>query len=346
MKDLQQLVRENIWLLPPYSTARTQFSDSDIKVLLDANESPFNSPYNRYPDPLQRQLKTALSKIKDIPIENIFLGNGTDEAIDMVYRVFCRPRIDNVVAIDPTYGMYKVCADVNDIEYRAVSLDEKFQIKAEQLLAATDENTKVIWICSPNDPSGNNINREEVAKVIKSFEGIVVVDEAYSDFSTQKTFRSELYNHPNLIVLNTLSKAWGCAAFPLGVAFASKEVIDIFNKVKFPYNVNTFTQQKAMEMMHHPYQVFDWVKMIIQSREIMMESFKALPVCIRVFPSDANFFLAKMTDAQAIYEYLAKNGFLVTNCAQIHLCEDCLRITIGTRRENQALMALLRKYNQ
>lgn len=346
MKDLQQLVRENIWLLPPHSTARTQFSDSDIKVRLDANESPFNSPYNRYPDPLQRQLKTVLSKIKDIPEENIFLGNGTDEAIDMVYRVFCRPGIDNVVAIDPTYGMYKVCADVNGIEYRAVSLDGKFQIKSEQLLSATDENTKVIWICSPNDPSGNNINREEVAKVIKSFEGIVVVDEAYSDFSTQKTFRSELHNHPHLIVLNTLSKAWGCAAIRLGVAFASKEVIDIFNKVKYPYNVNTLTQRKALEMMQNPYQVFDWVKMIIQSREIMMESFKALPVCIRVYPSDANFFLAKMTDAQAIYEYLAKNGFLVTNCARINLCEDCLRITIGTRRENQALMALLRKYNQ
>jgi histidinol-phosphate aminotransferase len=344
MKDLQLLVRDNIWRLTPYSSARSEFSDGNAKVFLDANESPYNSPYNRYPDPLQKKVKSVLAKIKDVPEENLFLGNGSDEAIDMVYRVFCRPGVDNVVAIDPTYGMYQVCADINDVAYRPVSLDENFQIKAEQLLAATDENTKVIWICSPNNPSGNNINRDEVTRVIQAFEGIVVVDEAYSDFSTQKTFRSELLDHPNLIVLNTMSKAWGCASIRLGIAMASKEIIDIFNKVKYPYNVNLLTQRKALEMLENPYKVFDWVKMIVQSREIMMESFKELPICVKVYPTDANFFLAKMTDAQAIYDYLVKNGFIVRNRTRVHLCKDCLRITVGTRSENQALMAVLRKY--
>ena len=222
MKELKDLCRANIWNLAPYSCARTEFSGKSASVFLDANENPYNEPFNRYPDPFQTEVKVALSKIKNVPVENIFLGNGSDEAIDLVYRVFCNPGIDNVVAIAPTYGMYEVCADVNDVEYRSVLLDEQFQITAEKLLAACDDQTKVIWICSPNNPTGNLINPEAIVGVLQKFDGIVVVDEAYSDFANIQPFRSYLSKFPNLIVLNTMSKAWGCAGLRLGMAFASK----------------------------------------------------------------------------------------------------------------------------
>ena len=233
MKALEQLVRKNIWSLAPYSSARDEYSGKEAHIFLDANENPYNEPYNRYPDPLQRELKSALRKVKGVPEENIFLGNGSDEAIDLAYRVFCTPGQDNVVAIAPTYGMYQVCADINDVEYRTVMLDESYDFRAADLLAACDEHTKIIWICSPNNPTGNSLNRDEILKVIEGFDGIVIVDEAYIDFSQQKSLRQELPTHPNLIILQTMSKAWGSAAIRLGMAFASKEIIAIYNKVKF-----------------------------------------------------------------------------------------------------------------
>ncbi len=344
MKELKELTRTNIWNLAPYSSARNEYAGREARVFLDANENPYNQPYNRYPDPLQLELKEAIAKVKGVPQENIFLGNGSDEAIDLPYRCFCQPGVDNVVAIEPTYGMYKVCADINDTEYRPVLLDEHFQITAERLLAATDEHTKLIWLCSPNNPTGNCLKREEILKVINAFEGIVIVDEAYSDFASQKSLRKELAKYPNLIVLNTMSKAWGCAAIRLGMAFASKEIIALFNKVKYPYNVNLLTQQQALEALKYPYEVDKWVKTLLQERVRMVDAFLMLPICESVYPTDANFFLAKMTDAPKIYEYLVDHGIIVRNRHRVQLCQNCLRITIGTKRENNELLAALRQY--
>ena len=344
MKPLEILTRKNIWNLAPYSSARNEYAGREAHVFLDANENPYNTPYNRYPDPLQLELKAAISKVKGVPADNIFLGNGSDEAIDLPYRCFCEPGIDNVVAIEPTYGMYKVCADINGVEYRPVLLDENYQITAERLLAATDEHTKIIWLCSPNNPTGNNLQREEIVKVIETFEGIVIVDEAYSDFSSQKPLRTELAKHPNLIVLNTMSKAWGCAAIRLGMAFASEEIIGIFNKVKYPYNVNLLTQQQALEALKDPFEVDKWVKLLLEERSRMIDAFKILPICEKVFPTDANFFLAQMTDAVKIYNYLVDKGIIVRNRHRIQLCQNCLRITIGTKTENGELIAALRQY--
>ena len=344
MKSLQELTRPNIWSLAPYSSARNEYAGREAHVFLDANENPYNQPFNRYPDPLQLELKAALSNVKGVPPENIFLGNGSDEAIDLPYRCFCEPKVDNVVAIEPTYGMYKVCADINDVEYRPVLLDEQYQITANKLLAATDAHTKIIWLCSPNNPTGNNLIREEIQKVIEGFEGIVIVDEAYSDFSAQKPFRSEIAKYPNLIVLNTMSKAWGCAAIRLGMAFASEEIISIFNKVKYPYNVNQLTQQQALEALKDPFEVDKWVKILLEERSRMMDAFKLLPICEQVYPTNANFFLARMTDATKIYNYLVDRGVIVRNRHRVQLCQNCLRITIGTKSENGELIAALRQY--
>lgn len=344
MKELKDLCRENIWNLAPYSCARTEFAGRNARVFLDANENPYNNPYNRYPDPLQVEVKMLISKIKGVASEKIFLGNGSDEAIDLVYRVFCRPGVDNVVAIAPTYGMYEVCADINEVEYRPVLLDEQFQISADKLLGACDDNTKVIWICSPNNPTGNHINREAIVEVLRKFQGIVVVDEAYSDFSGERAFRTVIDRFPNIIVLNTMSKAWGCAALRLGMAFASQEIIDIFNKVKYPYNINLLTQQQALEMLKDPYKVDEWVKIILQERSKVIAAFLDLPICKKVYPTDANFFLAKMEDAQAIYDYLVAQGIIVRNRNKVQLCGNCLRITVGNKTENMELLAALRQY--
>lgn len=346
MKSLQQLTRSNIWSLAPYSSARNEYAGREARVFLDANENPYNAPYNRYPDPLQTELKTAIAKVKGVPAANIFLGNGSDEAIDLPYRCFCRPGADNVVAIEPTYGMYKVCADINDVEYRPVLLDEHFQVSADRLLAATDERTKLVWLCSPNNPTGNNLLREEILRVIEGFDGIVIVDEAYSDFSSQKPLRCELASHPNLIVLNTLSKAWGLAAIRLGMAFASEEIIGLFNKVKYPYNVNLLTQQQALEALRDPFETDKWVRLLLQERGRMIDAFRLLPICEHVYPTDANFFLARMTDAQRIYDYLVDTGIIVRNRTRVQLCHNCLRITIGTKNENNELVAALRQYPQ
>ncbi|MCI5710359.1 MAG: histidinol-phosphate transaminase [Prevotella sp.] len=344
MKELQELVRPNIWRLEPYSCARDEYKGKTARVFLDANENPYNNPYNRYPDPLQLDLKAKLSKIKGVPVENIFLGNGSDEAIDLVYRVFCRPQIDNVVAIAPTYGMYQVSADINDVLYRSVLLNEDFSLNADRLLAACDRHTKVVWLCSPNNPTGNALQREEIIKVLTHFEGIVVLDEAYIDFSSEPTFRSELKQYPNIIVLNTMSKAWGCAGIRLGMAFASTDIINLFNKVKYPYNVNLLTQNLAGEMLGEPMEVVRWVKLLNQERERMMKSFAELPSCEKVFPTDANFFLARMTDANAIYRYLIEDGIIVRNRSRVKLCNDCLRITIGTKSENNYLLGAMRQF--
>ena len=344
MRTLEELTRPNIWKLAPYSSARNEYSGHVAHVFLDANENPYNQPFNRYPDPLQLELKERISKVKGIPAECIFLGNGSDEAIDLPYRCFTRPGIDNVVAIEPTYGMYKVCADINDVEYRPVLLDEQYQITAEKLLAACDRNTKIIWICSPNNPTGNSINREAILKVINSFDGLVILDEAYSDFSCEKPMRQTISQFPNLIVLNTLSKAWGCAAIRLGMAFASKEIIGLYNKVKYPYNVNLLTQKQALEALKDPFEVDKWVKLLLQERTRMMQAFKDLPICQKVYPTDANFFLAKMDDAQKTYDYLVNRGIIVRNRSRITLCQNCLRITIGNKSENNELLAALRQF--
>lgn len=344
MKTLEQLTRPNIWRLAPYSSARDEYSGKEAHVFLDANENPYNKPFNRYPDPLQRELKKEIAKVKRVPEENIFLGNGSDEAIDLPYRIFCRPGIDNVVAIEPTYGMYRVCADTNDVEYRPVMLDDKYQMDADKVLAACDANTKLIWICSPNNPTGNNIDREQIEKVLNGFDGIVIVDEAYSDFSDQRPFRLDLAQHPNIIVLNTFSKAWGCAAIRLGMAFASKEIIALYNKVKYPYNVNMLTQQQATNALSSRKDIEDWVRLLLQERTRMMRAFLDLPICEKVYPSDANFFLAKMSDAQAIYDYLVDKGIIVRNRTRVTLCNGCLRITIGTKSENTELLGALRSF--
>ena len=346
MRTLQELTRPNIWSLAPYSSARNEYSGHVAHVFLDANENPYNVPFNRYPDPLQGEVKQRLAKIKGVPEERIFLGNGSDEAIDLVYRCFCEPQKDNVVAICPTYGMYEVCADINNVEYRQVMLDEHFQVTAEKLLAATDSNTKVIWICSPNNPTGNNIYREEIMKVIEQFDGLVIVDEAYIDFSSEKTMLQQLASHPNLIVLHTMSKAWGSAAIRLGMAFAQKDIIDIFNKVKYPYNVNLLTQEQAIKRLNDKISVEKWVNMLLLERGRLMQAFAELPICEKVYPTDANFFLAKMTDAQKIYDYLVNKGIIVRNRTRITLCNNCLRVTIGTKDENGELLGALRFYKE
>lgn len=345
MRNLQDLVRPNIWRLAPYSSARNEYSGHVAHVFLDANENPYNKPFNRYPDPLQQELKARISEVKGVPEGKIFLGNGSDEAIDLCYRVFCEPGRDNVVAIDPTYGMYEVCADINNVEYRKKSLDEQFLFNPDQLLAATDDNTKLIWICSPNNPTGNSFPVADIKKVVESFDGIVIIDEAYSDFSSQESWRSKLAQYPNIVVLNTFSKAWGCAAIRLGMAYASEEIVGLFNKVKYPYNVNLLTQQQAMEALKHRDEVSVWVRLLLQERRNTMEAFRLLPICEKVYPTDANFFLVRMTDAQAIYDYLVKKGIIVRNRTRIHLCQNCLRVTIGSKAENTELIAALRQYH-
>lgn len=346
MKSLQELTRPNIWALKPYSSARDEYSGKTASVFLDANENPYNAPNNRYPDPLQKELKALIAPVKKVKPEQIFLGNGSDEAIDLLFRAFCRPDIDNVVAIHPTYGMYQVCADINDVEYRKVLLDEKFQFKAEDLLRASDENTKLIFLCSPNNPTGNNLDAKEIITLLREFQGIVIVDEAYIDFSTQPSFIGILDEYPNLVILQTFSKAWGCAAIRLGMAFASPDIIGIFSKIKYPYNINLLTQQEALRMMQRHYEVQRWISTLLEERARLMQAFTQLPCCKKVFPTDANFFLTRVSNAKAIYDYLVDQGIIVRNRSNITRCEDCLRITVGTRPENDALLEALRKYTE
>ncbi|MDO5761144.1 MAG: histidinol-phosphate transaminase [Bacteroidales bacterium] len=344
MKALQALVRPNIWALKPYSCARDEFKGMKADVFIDANENPYPNGVNRYPDPLQEQLKQLISPLKGVAVDNIFLGNGSDEAIDLPFRIFCRPGIDNVVAIDPTYGMYEVCADVNDIEYRKVPLADGYDLDPDSLIAACDENTKLIFICSPNNPTGNAFSRDKIERVLRSFDGIVIVDEAYSDFSSQRPLRLDLAQYPNLIALATFSKAWGAAGIRLGMAFASKEIIDLFNKVKYPYNVNVLTQKKAQDILSNLTLLQRHISMIVEERAELIRAFALLPQCLEIFPTDANFFLARMTDADGIYQYLVRKGIVVRNRNKVNLCGNCLRITIGTNEENSKLLSALRQY--
>ena len=317
MKPLKELTRPNIWALKPYSSARDEYSGKAASVFLDANENPYNTPNNRYPDPLQKELKALIAPVKKVNPEQIFLGNGSDEAIDLLFRAFCRPEVDNVVAIHPTYGMYEVCADINDVEYRKVLLDGNFQFKAEDLLKASDENTKLMFLCSPNNPTGNNLDAKEIIALLQAFQGIVVIDEAYIDFSSQPSFIGILDEYPNLIILQTFSKAWGCAAIRLGMAFASPDIIGIFTKIKYPYNINLLTQQEALRMMQRHYEVQRWVSTLLEERARLMEAFARLSCCKKVFPTDANFFLTRVTHAKAIYDYLVDQGIIVRNRSNV-----------------------------
>lgn len=344
MKTLQELTRPNIWRLKPYSSARDEYQGTEASVFLDANENPYNNPHNRYPDPMQHDLKRELSKIKKVSPEHIFLGNGSDEAIDLVYRAFCEPRVDNVVAIDPTYGMYQVCADVNDVEYRKVLLDEHFQFKADSLLAAADEHTKLMFLCSPNNPTGNDLQRGEIEKLLQKFDGLVVLDEAYNDFSEQPSFLEVLDRYPNLVLLQTFSKAWGCAAIRLGMAFASAEIIGLLNKIKYPYNVNLLTQKQAMEILYRHYEKERWVKTLKEERSWLEQQVVGLPCVVKLFPSNANFFLMRVTDAVAIYNYLVSRGIIVRSRHTVALCGNCLRVTVGTRLENEKLLEALKEW--
>lgn len=346
MKPLKELTRPNIWVLKPYSSARDEYNGKEASVFLDANENPYNMPYNRYPDPLQRELKEKIGCIKNISTNRIFLGNGSDEAIDLLFRAFCRPGVDNVVSIEPTYGMYQVCADINDIGYRKVLLDENFQFRAADLLKATDKYTKLIFLCSPNNPTGNNLCRKEILTLLQKFEGLVIVDEAYADFSNEPSFLQQLDEFPNLIILQTFSKAWGCAAIRLGMAFASTEIISILNKIKYPYNVNLLTQREAMEMIEKHYLVRQWITSILNERTRLMSEFEKLKCCQHIYPTDANFFLTRVSNAKRIYDYLVDKGIIVRNRSTVALCNDCLRITVGTRQENEALLEALKNYKE
>ena len=343
--DIRNLMRENIRNLAPYSTARDEYQGGELGIFLDANENPYDNGVNRYPDPHQRALKARLSEVKGVPVKNIFVGNGSDEAIDLMYRVFCEPRISNAISIAPTYGMYKVAAAINDVEMREVQLEEDFSLIADKLLAVADENSRLLWICSPNNPTGNNLDSKEIITLLNEFQGIVIVDEAYADFSDQPSFTGILDEYPNLIILQTFSKAWGCAAIRLGMAFASPEIIGIFTKIKYPYNINRLTQQEAISMMQRHYEVQRWVNSVLEERTRLMKAFAQLPCCKRIFPTDANFFLTRVTHAKAIYDYLVGQGIIVRNRSNVTLCEDCLRITIGTRPENDKLLEALRNYS-
>ena len=346
MKTLEELTRPNVRALKPYSSARDEYKGALASVFLDANENPYNGPHNRYPDPLQWDLKKSLSKLKGVEPERIFLGNGSDEAIDLLFRAFCEPREDNVVAIEPTYGMYQVCAEINEVEYRKVLLDQQFQFSADKLLAASDGHTKLIFLCSPNNPTGNDLDPDEIVRLLQRFEGLVVLDEAYNDFSEKPSFLARLDEFPNLVVLQTFSKAWGCAAIRLGMAFASAGIIGTLNKIKYPYNVNQLTQQQAMEMLHRYYEIERWVEMLKDERGRLEQVFRRLSCVLEVFPSDANFFLVRVTDAVRIYNYLVGEGIIVRNRHSVALCGNCLRITVGTKPENDALVEALKRYKE
>jgi histidinol-phosphate aminotransferase len=340
--DITKLLRKNIQSLHSYSCARDEFK-GEASVYLDANENPYHSPYNRYPDPTQWELKLKIENIKDVKAENIFLGNGSDEAIDLLYRAFCEPRLDNVIAIEPTYGMYKVCANINDVEYRKVELNSDFQFSSEKILSKVDENSKIIWLCSPNNPTGNSLNKSEIIKILEDFRGIVVIDEAYIDFSNQESFSQQLSKFDNLVVLQTFSKGWGSAGVRLGMAFANEMIITTLNKIKYPYNINILTQQYALEFLESKETVDNWIKQILDERTILIEALQKLPLVQQIYPTDANFVLVKVEDANLVYNSLVSKGIIIRNRNNVTLCRGCLRITVGTAEENSILLRELNK---
>jgi histidinol-phosphate aminotransferase len=347
MFNINNILRENIKNLTPYSSARDEYQ-GEASVFLDANENAYGSPlsqqFNRYPDPLQYQVKKRLSEIKGVPPRNIFVGNGSDEAIDILFRSFCNPGVDNVILVPPTYGMYQVSANINDVEARKVMLTADYQLNLEGIAEAIDEHTKLIFICSPNNPTGNSINREDVETLLANFNGLVVVDEAYINFSRQKTFIQELTEYANLVVMQTLSKAWGLAGLRIGMAFASEEIIEVMNKVKPPYNVNEASQQLALEALSNIDQINGWIRETLLQRDRLVLELKNFDFVLDIYPSDANFILVKTTDANRIYDFLVSKGIIIRNRSKVELCEGCLRITIGTPDENTTLLQTLQNF--
>lgn len=347
MFNLDQLTRENIKKLKPYSSARDEFS-GEAKVFLDANENSLGSPllkwYNRYPDPHQQLIKQKLSAIKGILPEHIFLGNGSDECIDILFRCFCEPGKDNVIICPPTYGMYEVSAHINDIDIRKVPLLPDFQLDLVHLENLIDANTKIIWLCSPNNPTGNSLNRTDIEMVLNNFNGIVVIDEAYINFARQKSFVQELKEYPNLVVLQTLSKAWGLAGLRLGMAFASQAIIEVMNKVKPPYNINQATQELVLKALEEVGQVNDMIKLLVDMREALAEVFTSMPTVETVYPSDANFILVKIAEARKVYEFLLTKGIVLRDRSNVQLCDNCLRITVGTEQENTQLVDAMQEW--
>jgi len=347
MFSINNIIRENIKNLTPYSSARDEFK-GEASVYLDANENAYGSPleqqYNRYPDPLQYKVKKRLSDIKGVPPRNIFLGNGSDEAIDILFRSFCNPGIDNVILVPPTYGMYQVSANINDVQVKNVLLTEDYQLNMEGIAEAIDKHTKMIFICSPNNPTGNSINRDDIETLLANFNGLVVVDEAYINFSRQKTFIQELTEYTNLVVLQTLSKAWGLAGLRVGMAFASEEIIEVMNKVKPPYNINEASQELALKALQNVEQVNGWIKETLAQRDKLVLNIKNFDFVLDIYPSDANFILVKTTDAKAIYNFLVERGIIVRDRSKVDLCEGSLRITVGTPAENDILLNTLQEY--
>ncbi len=347
MFNLNKLIRDNIKTLKPYSSARNEFTGK-ASVFLDANENAYGSPlpekFNRYPDPLQWQLKFQLARIKGVPAENIFIGNGSDEVIDLAYRIFCNPSKDNVIVCPPTYGMYEVSANINDVAIKKVNLASNFQLDVQGILNAIDAHTKLIFICSPNNPTGNNMTREDIEMILNNFGGIVIIDEAYINYSKQKTFIQELTEYPNLIVMQTLSKAWGLAALRLGLCYASMDIIDFFNKIKPPYNINEASQQLALEALQNTMLVNEWIEACVLQKKMLLVEMSNFSFVRKVYPSDANFFLLKVKDAKDLYTYLSENEIVVRNRSKDPGCDNCLRITIGTPEENKQLLNLFKNY--
>jgi histidinol-phosphate aminotransferase len=348
MFDLNNLVRENIKNLVPYSSARDEFK-GEASVFLDANENSYGSPlkkwYNRYPDPLQLKVKEKISAVKGLPANNIFLGNGSDECIDVLFRCFCTPGVDNVLIVPPTYGMYEVSANINDIGLKKVALTPNFQLDLPAIEAAIDANTKMIFLCSPNNPTGNSLNIDDVEAILNNYFGIVVIDEAYINFSKQRSFTLQLDEYPNLVVLQTLSKAWGLAALRVGMAFASSDIIGIMNKVKPPYNISQAAQELALNALEEVGQVNDMIRVLVEQREWLKDALLHLPVTEHIYPSDANFLLVKTTHAREIYNYLLGKGIVLRDRSKTLLCDGCLRITVGTASENQQLINALKGFS-
>ena len=338
--DVNAWMRPNIRAMQPYSSARDEFHGS-ASVFLDANENPYNAPYNRYPDPMQWRLKERISEIKGVPVESIFLGNGSDEPIDLLLRAFCEPGKEKMLTTDPTYGMYQVAAEVNNVACVKVPLREDFSLDLPALLAHIDDATKLIYLCSPNNPTGNSLGHDVIREVLRRFRGIVVVDEAYIDFSAGPSFLREMGEWPNLVVLQTLSKAWGCAAIRLGMAFASPEIIGVLNKIKYPYNVNLLTQEKALELLDED-RMRTQLAQILQERTRLRRDLSAIPFVRRIYPTDANFLLVDVGDADGVYAKLVEEGIIVRNRNRVTLCRGCLRITVGTPEEDDRLLEALK----
>jgi len=344
--NIQNLVRENIKALQPYSSARDEYKDaSSDMVFIDANENPFDTGINRYPDPQQNLVKDQLANIKGVSKEQILLGNGSDEVLDLIFRVFCEPKLDSVIALPPTYGMYKVLANTNDIKLIEVPLTKSFQPDVNGILDFYNLQAKILFICSPNNPTANSFDADKIKKLIQDFSGIVVIDEAYIDFSTQESWISRLNNFPNLIVTQTLSKAYGLAGIRLGVCYASKEIISVLNKIKPPYNVNQLTQEAALERLKNQDQVNQEVQEIISERNQLIVDLQEIDLVNKIYPSDANFLLVKVDDANKRYNQLVKQGIVVRNRSNQVLCENCLRFTVGTSNENKRLIEVLKELN-